>query len=251
MKKVSEFIRSIHMYTGSSWFNMVSHWESMLHAINFALTQIYFRKTRLRYWQLKSERFEMRGRWDTYSLVTKHPIIKIAWIFDAEFNPISNVKVNTSCETSCNPEEPSCWCDECWVCTSYECDVCIPRWKIIASEVAPWTYLEPWRYSIAWWSGWWWTFGNVIAYKPTTCKQEHAVYVLYYAWFNELKCVEDTINIPHFYLAPLAYLVTGFTIARFWNYRVWDDKFYLTEGLSLLDEIDSYNNHAPSLIAWK
>lgn len=239
------------MYTGSSWFNMVWHSDWLLSAVNFALTQIYFRKTRLRHRQLRSERFQMKWWWDNYTLNTKHPIIKIAWLYDAPYNPITIVSTSDWCWEACIPEEPSCWCDSVWNCTSCECGVCVARWKIIWTEVAPWAYLDQWMYSISWWSWWWWTFWNIISYKPTTCLDEHAVYVLYYSWFNELTCVEDTIDVPHYYLAPLAYLVVWFTISRYWNYRVWDDKFYLTEGLSLLDEIDSYNNHTPNFIASK
>lgn len=264
--KVWEFITGLFLHTNRNGFTLIEDWASIIMQINFCLTEVYARATRLRYWQLKTERFDMKQTWESfYRMVTSYPVIQINWIYNAEFNNIEKVTTRPTCWGACNeywddcvckpPETPWCdWCctvwtecDECSACTECTITECYTCPKVVPlTEVAAWSPLELWSYSIWWGKYGWGQYGNVIYVKPKDWL--HAVYVSYYSFFNFLTCLDDIIPLPDSYLAALNYLVTWYIVPAASNYRTGDEKFFIEQGLRLLDEVDKYNNHAPQSI---
>lgn len=251
---VWEFITGLFLHTNRNWFTLIEDWASIIMQINFCLTEIYARATRLRHWQIKSERFDKRVWWEQiYRLVTRYPIIQIAWIYNADYTTIEKQDVRKDCAWNCEECESTCWCwelEEVWCSCSVECNECDCQNECKKFSdmtiVAPWTPIAAWQYTIWWWKFWWWTYGNVLYVKPLVGM--NSVYVSYYSFFNYLTCLDDVIPLPDSYLAALNYLVTWYIVPAASNYRTWDEKFFIEQGLRLLDEVDKYNNHAPQFI---
>lgn len=129
------------------------------------------------------------------------------------------------------------------------CNCSCPSNKLDLSYVQPWTWLNPWQFTIAWWSYWWWILGNEIkVYFPCVwcCCPSWQIYISYNAWPRLFKCLNDDIPLPDYYIEWFKLLLKWLMSTNIFNWQSNKETLWFTLAKEIIEWLDFKENNIPS-----
>lgn len=217
---------------------LFSKW--VLWLINTGLANIYFqdewRNAKLFSRQVRREAFPSAL---PLKIQTKYPILWIEWIYCAKM-PEPDWFMKYPCD--CKPNKCVPWCTQtvdCWSCNVTNCD------KVALTLVSAGKKLCAWEMQISRWRSNWWFWWQIVSvelphsYSCGGCRSCDAMFIEYYAWYEQIRCFDDEINLPLPLLSALSYFVASDVLSISWTNREQQSTDFYQKALKLITAFKS------------
>jgi len=219
-----DFLKTVYFKVKQSWASASIGWD-WLPVLNEALYEFFDHEWYRRAWQHTIEEIPATQfkHGNMFQFNTTFPILDVHKFFEipkekctdwVEFcEPLWEMKTRID----------SCWAWVIWVSGITSINQCwrisvYNDWEIEMDHRKPKSTLSAWTFSLLDWSR-----GTTLRWMlPTSLKDSDKVYVVYYRWFNELKSLNDDIQIPNNLTPAFSYLVASKIIDTGWQFRSGD-----------------------------
>lgn len=219
--------------------------ESFVEMANTCLMYIRTYLWRKRSWQLTVQKMTWRDVGDDKVAYfrTEFPIVNtnIRFYYSDEVEKIEIAPDGRKFPCTCEEHLDLSACNTCR-------DCCDDDKQVEMEYLQPWSPLKDNTYTITWGSYGWGVLGNRVKAKfsPQCNVENKTMYLVYYAWPRLIKCLNDDIPLPDYYIEAFKLMLKWLMSTNIFNGQSNKETLWFTFAKEIVEGLDYNENNIPS-----